>query len=161
MPDYAGINIAVITVSDRAHAGIYEDVTGPLIAQHFSDLGATILQRVIVPDDAQEIAREIRQGLLADVIITTGGTGVAPRDVTPEATQPFIQTALPGVAEALRAHGIRSTPMAAISRGLVGFHEKTLLVNLPGSVKAVQEAMEVLLPIVAHLVAQRNGQESH
>lgn len=161
MPKYEGLNIAVITVSDRAHAGVYEDVSGPLIAQRFSDFGANILQQVIVPDDAAAITDEIKHGLIADVIITTGGTGVAPRDVTPEATKPFITTELPGVAEALRARGMQSNPMSAIGRGLAGFRGNTLIINLPGSVKAVEEGLEVLLPLVPHLIAQRNGQDQH
>lgn len=161
MPKYDDLNIAVITVSDRAHAGTYEDVTGPLIAQHFSDYGAKIIQQVIVPDDLKAISDEIKHGLIADVVITTGGTGVAPRDVTPEATKPFLIMELPGVAEALRARGMQSTPMAAISRGLVGFHDNTLIINLPGSVSAVEEGLEVLLPLVPHLIAQRRGQDQH
>lgn len=161
MPKYDDLNIAVITVSDRAHAGTYENLTGPVIAQHFSDYGAKIIQQVTVPDDVKAIADEIKHGLIADVVITTGGTGVAPRDVTPEATKPFLTMELVGVAEALRAHGRESTPMAAISRGLVGFHDNTLLINLPGSVKAVEESLDVLLPIVPHLIAQRRGQDQH
>lgn len=161
MPDFEGLNIAVITVSDRASAGTYEDVSGPLIAQQFEDLGATIMQRVVVPDDIKAISDEIRHGSIADVIITTGGTGVAPRDVTPEATKPFLDMELPGVAEALRAHGAQSNPMAAIGRGVAGFHGRTLIVNLPGSVKAVEQSMEILLPIIPHLVAQRAGNDQH
>lgn len=161
MPKYEGLNIAVITVSDRAHAGTYEDLSGPLIAHRFADFGAAIIQQVIVPDDVKAISDEIRHGLIADVIITTGGTGVAPRDVTPEATKPFLELEIPGVAEAIRAHGLQSNPMAAIGRGLVGFHGRTLIVNLPGSVRAVQEGLDVLLPLVPHLVAQRAGGDQH
>lgn len=161
MPRYDGINIAVITVSDRAHAGIYDDVTGPLIAQTFVDFGATIIQQVIVPDEEKAITDEILHGTIADVVITTGGTGVAPRDVTPEATRPLLDMELPGIPEALRAHGVMSNPMAAISRGVAGFRGRTLIVNLPGSVKAVSEGLEVLLPIIPHLIAQRAGNEQH
>ena len=161
MPQFEGLNIAVITISDRAHAGAYQDISGPLIAQRFADVGATVMQQVVVPDDVKAIADEIRHGAIADVIITTGGTGVAPRDVTPEATKQFLELELPGVAEALRAHGVKSNPMAAIGRGLAGFHGRTLIVNLPGSVKAVEESLEILLPIVPHLVAQRAGHDQH
>lgn len=161
MPDYEGLNIAVITISDRAHAGVYEDISGPLIAQRFTELGAGIMQQVIVPDDLKSISDEIRHGSIADVIITTGGTGVAPRDVTPEATRPFLDMELPGIAEALRAHGAKSNPMAAISRGLAGFRGRTLIVNLPGSVKAVQQGLEILLPLIPHLIAQRAGHDQH
>lgn len=161
MPDYDNLNVAVITVSDRAHAGTYEDLTGPLIAQRFSDVGANIIQQVIVPDEVTAIAAEIRHGLIADVIITTGGTGVAPRDVTPEATKPFITMELPGIAEALRMRGLQSTQMAVISRGLAGFHGNTLIINLPGSVNAVTEGLETLLPVISHLIAQRSGRDQH
>ena len=161
MPRYDNLNIAVITVSDRAHAGTYDDITGPMIAQRFSDYGATILQQVVVPDDEQAIAAEIKHGLIADVVITTGGTGVAPRDVTPEATRQFITTELPGVAEALRRHGAQHNEFAVISRGLAGFHNRTLIVNLPGSVKAVEESLELLVPLIPHLVAQRSGGDAH
>lgn len=156
-----GLNVAVITVSDRAHAGVYEDLSGPRIAQRLADLGATIIQQVIVPDDMKAIGDEIRHGCIADVVITTGGTGVAPRDVTPEATRPFIDVELPGISEALRAHGRSSTPMAAIGRGLAGFHGRTLIVNLPGSARAVDESLEVLLPLIPHVVAQRSGEDQH
>lgn len=161
MPKYEGLNVAVITVSDRAHAGTYEDLTGPLIAQRFSDFGATIMQQVIVPDDVKAITDEIKHGLIADVIITTGGTGVAPRDVTPEATRPFITTELPGIPEALRSHGAQSNPMAVIGRGLAGFHDKTLIVNLPGALRAVEEGMDILLPLIPHLIGQRAGGDPH
>lgn len=161
MPRYDNLNIAVITVSDRAHAGTYEDITGPMIAQRFSDYGATILQRVIVPDDEHAIAAEIRHGLIADVVVTTGGTGVAPRDVTPEATRQFITTELPGVAEALRRNGAQHNEFAVISRGLAGFNNNTFIVNLPGSVKAVDEGLEVLIPLIPHLLAQRSGEDAH
>lgn len=161
MPKYEGLNIAVITVSDRAYAGVYEDISGPLIAQRFADYGATIIQQVVVPDEVKAISDEIRHGSIADVIVTTGGTGVAPRDVTPEATKPFLDMELPGIAEALRAHGAKSNPMAAIGRGLAGFGGRSLIVNLPGSVKAVEESLEILLPLVPHLVAQRAGNDQH
>lgn len=161
MSNYENLNVAVITISDRAHAGAYEDISGPLIAQFFSNRGAKIIQQVIVPDDTKSITDEIKHGLIADVIITTGGTGVSPRDLTPEATKPFITTELPGVAEALRARGVARTPMAAISRGLVGFHNNTLIVNLPGSVPAVEDGLEVLLPLVPHLIGQRAGTDAH
>lgn len=161
MARYDNLNVAIITVSDRAHAGTYEDITGPLIAQRFSDYGATILQQVVVPDDEHAIATEIKHGLIADVVITTGGTGVAPRDVTPEATRQFITTELPGVAEALRRNGAQHNEFAVISRGVVGFNNNTLIVNLPGSVKAVEEGLEVLVPLIPHLLAQRLGGDAH
>ena len=116
---------------------------------------------MVVPDDEQAIAAEIKHGLIADVVITTGGTGVAPRDVTPEATRQFITTELPGVAEALRRHGAQHNEFAVISRGLAGFHNRTLIVNLPGSVKAVEESLELLVPLIPHLVAQRSGGDAH
>lgn len=161
MTNYEGLNFAVITISDRANAGVYEDVSGPLIAAYFSNRGAKIIQQVVVPDDFKSISDELKHGLIADVIITTGGTGVSPRDVTPEATRPFIKTELPGIAEALRARGAKNTPNAVISRGLTGFHDNTLIVNLPGSVAAVEDGLEVLLPVIPHLISQRSGSDAH
>lgn len=161
MPDYRGLKITVITVSDRAHAGTYEDLTGPLIARMFIEKGADVVRHDLVPDEPELIANAIHGGLSADVVITTGGTGVSPRDVTPDVTKQFLDIELPGIAEAIRSHGAKHTPMAVIGRGVAGFHDRTLVVNLPGSVKAVTESMEVLLPVIPHLIAQRTGKDQH
>jgi molybdenum cofactor biosynthesis protein MoaC len=150
----------VVTVSDRRQAGQAVDQTGPLIAQA---LPAAAVERRTVPDEVAAIQQAVRD-LAADgcqIILTTGGTGVGPRDVTPEALAPLIDQALPGVAEALRQRGVAQTPMALISRQVAGVMRRgdhpVLLIGLPGSPAAVRDALELLVPLVGHLVGQMRG----
>jgi len=154
------VRASVITVSDRSARGERADASGPraveLLAEAGIDAGSAV-----VPDGIasvqQAVTAAIRSG--ARLVVTTGGTGVGPRDLTPEATRPLIARELPGVAELLRREGAAQTPMAAISRGLVGVaaERPALIVNLPGSVKAVEQGMHVLLPIVPHILDQLRG----
>ncbi len=152
-----------MTVSDKGYAGEREDVSGPLLADLLRKMGAEIVSQMIVPDERTEIERALR--LLADeervdVVITTGGTGPTPRDVTPEATQAIIERQMPGLAEILRIEGYRKTPLAVISRGVAGIRGRTLIVNLPGSPKAVREGMDTLTPILPHAIKMVRGKKT-
>lgn len=155
------LNFTVITCSDRASAGKYENKTGPWIAEQIIAAGGVVLNQVLIADDRKSIANEIKHGLIGDVIITTGGTGVHPKDVTPEATLPLLDTLLPGISEAIRAQGLSSTPRAMISRAVAGFSGKTLIINLPGSEGSVHDGWELVAQVIPHLVRQRNGSEGH
>lgn len=155
------LNFTIITCSDRASAGKYENKTGPWIADQVIAAGGTVLNQVLIADDAKAIKDEIRHGLIGDVIITTGGTGVHPKDVTPEATLPLLDTLLPGISEAIRAQGLASTPRAMISRAVAGFSGKTLIINLPGSEGSVHDGWNLVAQVIPHLVRQRRGTEGH
>lgn len=148
----------VITVSDRGSRGEREDKSGPHAVERLKEQGfETSLS--MVPDGAGSVSTAIRAAIDdgADVIITSGGTGVGPRDLTPEGTRPLLTREIPGIAEALRSEGARSTPMAVLSRGLAGIAGTALVVNLPGSVKAVDEGLDVLLPLLSHILDQLSG----
>jgi molybdenum cofactor synthesis domain-containing protein len=154
------IRTSVITISDRSAAGKQEDASGPLLAALAREMGAEVVSQATVPDEQEQITALLVQQsdqLQLDLILTTGGTGVTPRDVTPEATLAAIDRAMPGLAEVLRFEGYRHTPLAVISRGVAGVRGRTIIVNLPGSPKAVQEGMEVLVPILPHAVRMVRG----
>ena len=150
---------AVITVSDRASRGEYEDVTGQVLVQMLKDAGYDVVETSLVPDERDQIEAELIR--LSDqniaLILTTGGTGFAPRDVTPEATLTVIDRAAPGIAEAIRARSLAITPRAMLSRAVSGLRGKTLIINLPGSPKAVRESLEVVLPVLPHAVETLSG----
>jgi molybdopterin adenylyltransferase len=160
------IRIGVMTISDRAYSGEYEDESGPLIRQVVESRlpGGQVHLEAVVPDDFQLIKNALAKwcdDAQMDLILTTGGTGFAPRDVTPEATQAVLERPAPGLAEAMRAASLRVTPHAMLSRAVAGMRGYTLIVNLPGSPKAVQENLEVILPALPHAVAllqQAKGQ---
>jgi len=149
-----------VTVSDKGYAGEREDASGPLLANLLRKMGAEVVSQTIVPDERTEIER-VLIGLAdetqVDLIVTTGGTGPAPRDVTPEATRAVIEREMPGLAEVLRFEGYHKTPLAVISRGVAGIRGQTLVVNLPGSPKAVREGMETLAPILSHAIKMLRG----
>lgn len=160
------MKIGILTVSDRGASGEYEDRSGPLIAEMVqSRTGWEVTLQQVVPDELNLIANILRQWSAAglNLILTTGGTGFAPRDVTPEATRAVIERETPGIAEALRAESLKVTPHAMLSRGVAGIRARTLIVNLPGSPKAVRENMDVLLPVLPHaleLLAEAPGSEA-
>ena len=150
------LRFAVLTVSDRSAGGSRPDGSGPRVEQMVTAGGGAVVARGVVPDDRDRIEAELRawaDGGTVDVVLTTGGTGLAPRDVTPEATRAVIDREVPGLAEAMRAAGCRSTPFAALSRQVTGFRGCTVIVNLPGSPAAATEGLQVVMPVLAHAVA--------
>ena len=151
----------VITASNRASQGIYEDSSGELLAEGLTRLGFTVLPKVLVPDDQLLIANEIRRAidLEVELIATTGGTGVSPTDVTPEATAPLIQKALPGFNEALRAYSREKVPTADLTRGLAGTSGRSFIVNLPGSPGGVRDGLVILERLVHHIISQLRGED--
>ena len=155
-------NIGFITASDKGSRGEREDASGRLIATMLQELGQ-IRSYKVVADDAEQISREMvimADQLGVDLILTTGGTGLGPRDVTPEATLAVVDRQVPGIAEAMRAKSLEITSRAMLSRAVAGMRNKTLIINLPGSPKGVQECLEVILPALEHGLAIMKGEAS-
>ena len=158
------IQAVVITVSDACSRGERVDTSGEALMQLLNDAGATIVDRRLLSDDIEPLAHALRE--FADrsdvnVIVTTGGTGLGPRDNTPEATQSVIEREVPGMAEAMRAESLKTTRMAMISRGVCGVRSGTLIVNLPGSPKAVRECFAVIAPVLSHALDLLAGHTTH
>jgi molybdenum cofactor synthesis domain-containing protein len=154
------IRASVVTVSDKGSAGEREDASGPLLAEMLRQMGAEVVSQAIVPDEHDQIAAllsALADDAQVDLVMTTGGTGATPRDVTPEATLSVIEREMPGLAEVLRWEGYRKTPLAVLSRGVAGIRGRTIIVNLPGSPKAVREGLETLTPILPHAVRMVRG----
>ena len=146
-------NAAVITVSDRGAKGEREDLSGPVIIDILNKNSIVVSDYTIIPDEIELLSRKMMEfsdvkGL--DFIFTTGGTGIAPRDVTPEATIKVLDRVLPGLGEAMRAKSLQITPMAMLSRAVAGVRGKTLIINLPGSPKGATECLEIVLPVLQH-----------
>jgi molybdenum cofactor biosynthesis protein B len=151
----------VLTASDRSAAGRREDASGAALASRLEGLGFTV-DRAVVPDDVAAIQAAIRAAAAGhELIVTTGGTGLTPRDVTPQATLGVIDYEVPGLAEAMRAEGRRFTPMAALSRGIVGIVGRTLVVNVPGSPRGATESFDVIVPVLDHALATLAGPYDH
>ncbi len=152
-----GARIAVVTVSDRCASGEAEDRSGPILAEAFAALGATVASSV-VPDGIDAVRDEIsRAAACSDAVVTTGGTGIGPRDLTPEATAPLLTTLLPGIPEAIRTADAH-VPGASLSRGLAGLTaQRVIVVNLPGSTGAARTGAEVLSRVLPHALAQLRG----
>jgi molybdenum cofactor synthesis domain-containing protein len=148
----------VITASNRASAGVYEDRTGPVIVAWLGERGYTVPEPVVVPD-GDPVADALRQAVAdgVDVVVTTGGTGVSPTDRTPEATRSVLDYEVPGLADAVRAAGLPEVPTAVLSRGVAGVAGRTLVVNLPGSTGGVRDGLGVLADVLEHAVEQLKG----
>lgn len=150
---------SVLTVSDRCSKGICEDKSGPLIVEFLTPYGKT-KEYITVPDEQKEIEKALIylcDDVKADIVFTTGGTGFAPRDVTPEATKAVWDREAPGIAEGIRQKSMEITPKAMLSRAVSGIRGSSLIINLPGSPKAVRESIEVVLPVLPHAVETLSG----
>jgi molybdenum cofactor synthesis domain-containing protein len=151
----------VVCASNRAAAGVYKDTTGPLIVDSLRELGFDVTGPVVVPDGdpvAEAIVSAVDAG--AVVVLTTGGTGLTPTDLTPEVTRPLLEREIPGIAEAIRAYGTdKGIETAALSRGLAGVRGRALVVNLPGSRGGVKDGLAVLRPLLRHAVEQIAGSD--
>lgn len=160
------VRAAVITVSTKGAAGERTDESGPAMSEALSAAGHQVVTSALVTDDIAAVANAILEGVRAgaNVILTSGGTGLSPNDVTPEATRRVIDREVPGIAEALRARSLATTAHGMLSRGVAGTVGATLVVNLPGSPRAVRESLEVLLPVLPHaveLLAGETGETGH
>lgn len=156
-----GYHARVISVSNRASAGVYEDTTGPLIAARLDELGFAVHGPSVVPD-GPPVEQALRDAVAdADVVITTGGTGIAPTDETPEMTRRVIDYEVPGIADAIRAYGQPKVPTAVLSRAVAGVAGRALVVNLPGSTGGVRDGLAVLAPLLEHAVDQLRGGDHH
>ena len=144
---------AIITLSDAGYAGRREDKSGPVIRALLEEAGYTVVHTALLPDGVEPLAGELKRlcdGDIADLVLTTGGTGFSPRDLTPEATRAVTERPAPGIAEAMRWNSLRITPRAMLSRGEAGIRKGALIVNLPGSPKAARECLEFILPALGH-----------
>lgn len=155
------LTAAVLTVSDRASSGEYEDQSGPAAAAALGALGFEVVATRVVPDGAEPVANAITElAALADLVVTTGGTGMSPRDLTPEGTLQVIEREVPGLSEAMRAATFGRMPYGMLSRGVCGVVGRTLVVNLPGSVRGVEEGIAVIGPALSHGVELLVARES-
>lgn len=155
------LRAVAVTVSDRCARGEQRDESGAVLVSLLKELGAEVLAAEVLPDDLEPLAEKLRgYAERADVnlVVTTGGTGLSPRDNTPEATRAVMEREVPGLAEAMRAETLRKTPRAMLSRGVCGVRSGALLVNLPGSPAAVRECFAVIRPVLAHAVSILAGQ---
>jgi molybdopterin adenylyltransferase len=158
------IEAAVLTISDSAHSGRRDDLSGPAVRKRLEQLGWRISVLDVLPDETPAISARLAE--LADsgrvaAIFTTGGTGVALRDVTPEATRAVVDREIPGLPEVMRAAGLRATPRAALSRGIAGTRGKVLIVNLPGSPKGAVESLDAIVELVPHVLDLLSGKTEH
>ena len=149
----------VITISTRAAAGTWEDTSGPIIAAGLTDLGLVVDGPIVIPD-GEQVEQELRRAVADDIdlVLTTGGTGHTPRDLTPEFTRRVIERESPGLAEAIRSHGVANgVPTAVLSRGIAGIAGGTLIVNLPGSSGGARDGVAALAPVLLHAIDQVRG----
>jgi len=158
------IQAVIITASDACARGLRQDQSGELLVELLGEMGTQIVAREIVDDELEPLAHKLRA--YADLkhvnlIVTTGGTGFGPRDNTPEATLQVIEREAPGLAEAMRMQTLKNTPMAMISRGVCGIRSGSLIINLPGSPKAIRESFEVIKPVLPHAIDLISGHTRH
>jgi molybdenum cofactor synthesis domain-containing protein len=155
----ADARAVVLTASNRASAGVYEDRSGQLLAEGLRGLGFAVEGPHVRPDDVAALTEVLRDAVAggADVVLTTGGTGLSPTDVTPEATRAVLEREAPGIAEAVRRYGAEKVPTSVLSRGVAGTAGRTLIVNLPGSTGGVRDGLADLGPLLPHIVSQLRG----
>jgi len=158
----SGVRAVVITVSDSCFAGSRKDVSGPAVAEVLEEAGLAEVANEIVPDEVDAIAAAIRKASgAAELVLTTGGTGLALRDVTPEATRMVCERLVEGLSELMRAAGAKQTPLAALSRGVCGTLGRALVVNLPGSPAGATGSLEIILPLLPHALDLLAGDTDH
>ena len=155
------ITVAVLTISDKGSKGEREDLSGPIIQEILSSIDAEVKHSAILPDEKNLIKDSLlNYSNTVDLILTTGGTGLSPTDQTPDATLEVIDRPVPGLSEAMRVEGLKKTSRAMLSRGVAGIKGKTLIVNLPGSPKAVRENLAVILDVIPHAIEKIKGDPS-
>lgn len=153
------IKVGILTISDKASKGQRKDLSGAVIREMIGQLPGKVVEYGVVPDDMARIEEElIRMSEQIDLVLTTGGTGLSPRDVTPEATARVIEREVRGITEAMRIEGLKHTPHALLSRAIAGVRKKSLIINLPGSPRAVRENLEVVLPAIPHALETLKGE---
>lgn len=158
------LRCAVLTISDSAHAGVRHDASGPAVAARLAQAGHRIALQAVLPDDREQIAAKLREFASTgeyDAILTTGGTGLSARDVTPEAARSVFEREIPGFGELMRAAGMKTTRRAALSRSTAGTLARTVIVNLPGSPKGAVESLDAILDLVPHVVELLHGRTEH
>jgi len=156
------LTAAVLTISDSAFRKTREDLSGPRLQQILKDSGFEITLSKVLPDEAQQIAAALRTAAVqARFVVTTGGTGIAARDVTPEATQRVCDRLLDGVAQLMRAEGLKQTPFAALSRGVCGTIGTSIVLNLPGNPAGAEQSLKTVLPLISHALDLLEGKTEH
>ena len=156
--------LGILTASDLGAQGKREDTSGQAIREMLAAHGFTVVRYEVVPDDVQAIRKRLKEWADSgevDLLVTTGGTGMGPRDVTPEATAGVLDRPVPGLAEAMRMQTMKLTPLSVLSRGTAGMRGRCLIINLPGSPRAVRECLEVVLPALNHAVEVLQGRQGH
>ena len=152
------ITVAIVTLSDKGSKGEREDLAGPLIREMVSGIGVTVKYYEVIPDEKGLLKEKlIDYCRKVDLVLTTGGTGLSPRDVTPDATREVIDKEVPGIAEAMRSAGLEKTKRAMLSRAVAGVRGNTLIINLPGSPKAVKEGLEAVMEVIPHAIEKLKG----
>ncbi|MBV9301900.1 MAG: MogA/MoaB family molybdenum cofactor biosynthesis protein [Acidobacteriaceae bacterium] len=158
------IRAAILTVSDSVAQGTREDLSGPALARRCNQLGWPIVAKAVVPDDEQAITQQLRNwadASITSIILTTGGTGISSRDITPEATRNVLDREIPGIAELIRMKGLEQTKFAVLSRGVAGSRKQTLIVNFPGSPTGAVHALDVIAGLIPHVIDLLEGRTAH